>query len=134
MEEDKIMESSIAIVKAWQDAARNQAIERLLDLSDSNIEIVGPRGSGFGHQLLRDWIARAGLRLTSLRAFVHDSSVVIEQRAVWHSVETGEKVSESIIASQFRVQDNRVSQFARYDNLDTALKQSGLSLADEVTL
>ena len=85
------MESSLATVQAWQDAASNQNIERLLDLSDPNIEIVGPGGAGFGHQLLRDWIARAGLRLTSLRAFVHDSTVVVEQRAIWYSVETGEK-------------------------------------------
>jgi hypothetical protein len=128
------LDTSLATVQAWQAAASNQDIERLLDLSDSNIEIVGPRGSGFGHQLLRDWIARAGLRLTSLRAFESGPLIVVEQRAVWHSVETGEKVSESIIASQFRVRDNRVDQFARYDNLEAAFKQSGLSVSDEVKL
>jgi hypothetical protein len=128
------LEIPLSIVQAWQEAASKLDIERLVALSDSNIEIVGPRGSGYGHQLLRDWIARAGLSMTSIRAFVRGSNVVIEQQAVWRSVETGEKLSESLIASQFRVQDNHVDQFARYDNLETALKQAGLSLADEVKL
>ena len=125
------MTDALTTVQAWQDAASKPDIECLIELSDLNIEIVGPRGSGFGHQLLRDWIARAGLQMTTLRAFVRDSLVVVEQQAVWHNVETGEKVSESVIASQFRVENNRVKQFARYENLDTAFKQSGLSLADE---
>ena len=128
------MEDTVATVQAWQDAASKPDIERLIALSDSNIEIVGPRGSGFGHQLLRDWIARAGLQMTTLRAFVRDSLVVVEQQAIWHNVETGEKARESIIASQFVVENNRVKQFARYDNLETAFKQSGLSLADEAKL
>ena len=126
------MENPLVIVQAWQDAASKPDIERLLELSDPNIEIVGPRGSGFGHQLLRDWITRAGLKMTTLRAFVRDSLVVVEQQAVWRNVETNEKVSESVIASQFVVENNRVKQFARYENLDTAFKQSGLSLTDEV--
>src|SRR3954470_21605756 len=111
------MKSPVEIAEAWQQAANQQDSERLLALSDGNIEIVGPRGSGYGHQLLRDWIARAGLSMTSLRAFVSGSTVVVEQQAVWRSVETGEKLSESVIASQFRVQNNSVDQFARYDNL-----------------
>lgn len=126
------MENALLTVQQWQDAASKPDIECLIELSDPNIEIVGPRGSGFGHQLLRDWIARAGLQMTSLRAFVRDSQVVIEQQAVWHSVETGEKLSESVIASSFRVADARVTQFARYDNLKTAFEKSGLSAADEV--
>ncbi|MBA3874658.1 MAG: nuclear transport factor 2 family protein [Anaerolineae bacterium] len=128
------MGSPLAIVQSWQAAASKPDIDRLIELSDPNIEIVGPRGSGFGHQLLRDWVARAGLKMTTLQAFVHDSLVVVEQQAFWHNVETGEKVSESIIASQFVVENERVKQFARYDNLETAFKQSGLNLADEVKL
>src|SRR4051812_39543738 len=108
-----MMADVLTTVQAWQQAASKPDIEHLIELSDPNIEIVGPRGSGFGHQLLRDWIARAGLQMTTLRAFVRDSLVVVEQQAVWHNVETGEKVSESVIASQFRVEKNRVIQFAR---------------------
>ncbi len=46
--------SPVAITQAWQDAANRQDIDRLVALSEPDIEIVGPRGSGHGHQLLRD--------------------------------------------------------------------------------
>src|SRR5258708_22533596 len=93
----------LTIVQAWQEAANDQNIERLLELSDPNIEIVGPRGSGFGHQLLRDWIARAGLKLQTLRVFVRKEKVVVEQHGVWRSLDTGEITGEKILASAFRV-------------------------------
>ena len=37
---------SVETVQAWQNAANTQDKGRLLELSDPNIEIVGPRGSG----------------------------------------------------------------------------------------
>src|SRR5258708_30740143 len=75
------MQTPTAIVQAWQAAANQQDIDRLLALSDANIEIVGPRGSGYGHQLLRDWIARAGLQLTTLRTFTCAQTVVPDQHS-----------------------------------------------------
>jgi hypothetical protein len=123
----------VAVVQAWQEAANAQNIERLVELSDANIEIVGPRGSGYGHQLLRDWLARAGLTLTSLRTFARDDVVVVAQHGVWRSVETGEVQGEAELASLFRVDGQRVIQFARYDSLDAALEAGGLTKADEVS-
>ncbi len=32
----------LTIVQAWQEAANAQNVERLLELSDPNIEVVGP--------------------------------------------------------------------------------------------
>jgi hypothetical protein len=40
----------LAVVQTWQEAAHGQDIDGLIELSDANREIVGPRGSGFGHQ------------------------------------------------------------------------------------
>jgi len=121
----------LTIVQAWQEAANAQNVERLLELSDPNIEVVGPRGSGFGHQLLRDWIARAGLSLKTLRAFVHEDTVVVEQHGVWHSLDTGEVTSEKTLASVFRVDDQHVMRFARYDSLNAALEAAGLDQSME---
>lgn len=125
--------SSVTLVQAWQDAANSQNIDRLIALSDPNIEIVGPRGSGYGHQLLRDWLGRAGLRLETLRVFACGDAVVVEQHGVWRSVETGEVAGERDIASRFRVDGDRIVQFARYDSLSTALAEAGLTFADEKT-
>ncbi|HEY0739172.1 MAG TPA: nuclear transport factor 2 family protein [Herpetosiphonaceae bacterium] len=125
-------EQAIAVVQAWQEAANNQDGEQLVALSDPNIEIIGPRGSGFGAQLLREWLGRAGLTLETQRVFARDQVVVVAQHGVWRSVETGEVQGEADLASRFRVADGRVAQFARYDRLEQALEAAGLELADEL--
>lgn len=127
-------EHPLVIVQAWQDAANRQDVERLVALSDSNIEVIGPRGSGFGHQLLRDWLGRAGLSLTTQRAFIRDNIVVVAQHGIWRSLETGAITGAADLASRFHVEEQRISQFARYDTLDQALAEAGLSEADEVAL
>jgi hypothetical protein len=120
------------IVQAWQAAVNDRDAERLLELSHPEIEIVGPRGSGHGHQLLRDWLGRAGLSLTTRRIFARGAEVVVAQRGIWRSVETGDVVGEADLASRFRVVRDRVVLFGRYDGLDAALDAAGLSLADEI--
>jgi hypothetical protein len=126
--------SAFDLVQAWQDAANSQNIDRLVELSAPNIEVVGPRGSGYGYQLLRDWLARAGLHLTTLRAFMRDTVVVVAQHGVWRSVESGEVTGERDLASRFRVDDHHIVQFARYDTLDAALLEAGLHDSDEIAI
>lgn len=124
--------SPLALVQAWQDAANRQSSDRLVELSAPDIEVVGPRGSGHGYQLLRDWLGRAGLHLTTLRAFARDNVVVVAQHGVWRSIETGEVTGERDLASRFRIDGQHVVQFARYDNLDVALDEAGLHYSDEI--
>ncbi|MHB8599353.1 MAG: nuclear transport factor 2 family protein [Ktedonobacteraceae bacterium] len=124
--------SPFALVQAWQDAANSQNIDRLIELSAPTIEIIGPRGSGYGHQLLRDWLGRAGLHLTTQRAFVRDNVVVVAQHGVWRSVETGVITGERDLASRFQVDDQYIVQFARHDNLADALSGAGLYDSDEI--
>ncbi len=124
--------SPFALVQAWQDAANQQNSDRLVELSAPDIEVVGPRGSGHGYQLLQDWLSRAGLHLTTLRAFARDNVVVIAQHGVWRSVETGKVTGERDLASRFRIDGLRVIQFARYDTLDVALDEAGLHSSDEI--
>ncbi len=125
--------SPVAIVQAWQDAANSQNTERLLELSHPNIELIGPRGSARGHQVLRDWLSRAGLKLETLRMFARDNIVVVAQHGVWRAVETGEVSGEADVASRFRVDGQQIVQVARYDSLDVALAEAGLEYADEIT-
>jgi len=119
-------------VLAWQEAANKQDAERLVELSDPNLEIVGPRGSGYGHQLLLDWLIRAGLTLDALRVFADNDAVVVLQHGIWHSPGTENVVGEQEVASSFRVRDGRVVRLARFVTLDEALRDAGLGLEDEV--
>lgn len=123
---------SLGAVQAWQEAANAQDVDRLLELSAPDIEVVGPRGSGLGHQVLREWMARAGLTLTTRRAFVRGSTVVLEQHGTWRSLETGEVTGDKALASAFQVNDqHQVARFARSDSLKEALDAVGLDLGDE---
>jgi hypothetical protein len=124
--------SPVTVVQLWQDAANRQNIERLIELSDTNIEIAGPRGSGFGHELLRAWLGRAGLTLETRATFARESVVVLAQQGVWRSAETGQITAERALASLFRVNGQRVTQFSRHDNLEEALGRAGLSQLDQV--
>jgi hypothetical protein len=133
MEQDSIQfDSPLPVVHAWQDAANRRDIERLLELSDPNIEIIGPKGSGRGHQLLRDWLGRAGLTLQTQRAFVRGETVVLAQHGTWQPVDGGDETGEGAIASRFRVNEGRITQYARYDTLDAALAEAGLDAGDEM--
>src|SRR5436190_2146998 len=98
--------SPVAVVRAWQDAASGQDTDRLIELSAPDIEIVGPRGSGRVRQLLRDWLGRAGLSLEALRVFARGDAVVVAQRGVWRSAETGEVTGEAAPAAPRSVAGN----------------------------
>lgn len=121
---------SIQVVNAWQDALNRQDADALLALSDPNIEIIGPRGSAFGREVLRAWLERAGLKLTTLHVFARDEHVVIAQQGVWQSAETGGLPSQANVASHFVVIDRHVTSYARFDDLVVALKAAGLTEAD----
>lgn len=123
-----------AIVLAWQEAVNQKDSERLLALSDPTIEIVGPRGSAYGHDILRDWLGRAGLSMESQRLFAGGDTVVVAQYGVWRSVETGDVLGEADIASHFRVIGQQVAYYARFDTLTDALNAAGLTEADEQPL
>ncbi len=125
------MQSTLKTVQAWQDAVNSQDAETLTELSDANIEIVGPRGSAYGHEVLRDWLARAGLSLTTTRTFVRNDTAVLAQHGVWRSPENQEVVGEADVASEFHVKNQKVVKVARYDTLDEAFAKSELGHSDE---
>jgi hypothetical protein len=120
------------VVRLWLDAVNQRDVERVLELSDTHIEIAGPRGTGHGHALLLDWLNHARISLESLRTFSKGDSVVATQHGIWRSPETGAVIGEAEVASHFRVADGRVIRYARYDSLDVALEQARLTCSDEV--
>lgn len=128
-------EDNVAVVRDWQEAANEPNVDRLLELSDPDIEIVGPRGSVNGHGVLRDWILRAGLTLETLRTFARGNKVVMAQHGVWKSPETEEITGDADLATSFLVDGGRITQLARHDGpdaLDDALEEAGLGYEDEV--
>jgi limonene-1,2-epoxide hydrolase len=126
------MASEVVVVAAWHDALNAGEIGRLASLVSDDVEVGGPRGSGRGIELLREWIDQAGIHLEPLRVFHRGDTVVVEQRATWRSRETGEPGEPLLVTTIFTVRDDRIHSIMRYDDLDTALELAGLTMGDEV--
>ncbi len=125
------MQAAIDLVQRWQDAANRQDLALLLELSDPQIEIVGPRGTAQGHEVLAEWVRRAGAQFTIQRIFARADRVVAVQQGVWRSPETGAVIGEAQVASSFRVERGRIARVARYDALEQTLEDAGLTGDDE---
>ena len=120
----------VETVLAWHAALNSADLEGLLALSTDDVEVGGPRGSGHGADLLREWVARAGVHLEPGRVFARGEVVVVEQSARWPSPD-GKLADPQTVASVFRVQNGLVSSVVRYADLLSALETAGLSISDE---
>jgi len=120
----------LEVVESWHVAVNARDFEQLCAVTSRDVELVGARGSARGHEMLRQWLGRAGFTATPLRWFCgRGGQVVVEQRGRWHIPET---TSERIVASSFRVSGGRVVRYQRFDDLHEALATSSLTDDDEV--
>lgn len=124
------MEETVRVVRDWQEAANRQDVVGVLARSAPDIAIVGPRGEARGHEVLRAWLARVGLSLTTRQLYVRGDSAFVDQRGVWRAPETGEVICEADVTTWFRVADGQVQFLARYDRLADALAAAGLAEDD----
>jgi hypothetical protein len=124
--------TNIEVITAWQTAANEQNAERLLELSEPEIQIVGPRGIATGHEILREWLKRAGLTLETRQLYARENNLVADQHGIWRDSATGEIVGEADVATHFRVNDGRVTYLARYDSLEEALQKAELTKKDTI--
>ena len=122
---------SVDLVQRWQDAVNRQDVPSVLTLSDTHIEIVGPRGTAYGHEVLSDWVQRAGARFVTSRIFARDDRVVVAQHGEWRSLETGTVIGEAEVATSFRIAKQHVVRVARFDSLEQALDDAELTIADK---
>ena len=120
----------LEVVESWHTAINARDFEQLCAVTSNDVELVGPRGSARGHDMLRQWLGRAGFSAEPLRWFCGPRGhVVVEQRGRWNIPET---TSERIVASAFHVARGRVVRYQRFDELGEALSASALTDDDEV--
>ncbi len=124
--------AEVRTVRTWHEALNGGDWERLVALSDPEVEVGGPRGSGRGSALLREWVERASISLQPGRIFRNAEGVVVEQRAEWRDAATGEVTSVQTVASVFTVRDGKVASVLRYDTLLDAFDAAGLDAAHEL--
>ncbi|MBA3460505.1 MAG: nuclear transport factor 2 family protein [Deltaproteobacteria bacterium] len=122
----------LAVVESWQSAVNARDLDQLAALSAHDVEMVGPRGAGRGHEMLLHWAARAGFSADALRWFCgRGGMVVVEQLGRWY-LPDALGASERILASAFTVRAGRVVRFQRFDALQDALTAAALTDDDEV--
>lgn len=124
--------SEVDIVFAWHEALNAGDVDRLVALSSEDVEVGGPRGTGMGAHLLREWFGRAGVHLEPRRTYRRGDTVVVEQDAAWHNHVTDETSESQVVASVFVVRDGRVASVLRHPDLAAAIAAAGLNEADGV--
>jgi hypothetical protein len=131
---EPVAQGSLAVVAGWLSAVNQQDTAKITDLSAADIEIIGPRGSARGRQVLVGWLARASFAASTLRWFCGaDGRVVVEQDARWIDPATKAGQGRARVASRFVIHGETVAAYQRHDTLDAALTAAGLTAADEVT-
>jgi hypothetical protein len=126
-----LVQQALDIVVAWHAALNAPDLDALLALSSTDVEVGGPRGSGRGADLLRDWVARAGIHMQPARLFARAGSVVVEETARWRD-ENGQLTAPQPAACTFAVSDGQVVSVFRYPDLASALAAAGLDESDNV--
>jgi ketosteroid isomerase-like protein len=123
----------IATVRAWHEAVNAGDVERAVELCRDDVEVGGPRGVAHGRQVVREWFARAGIRLEPARVFQRGEAVVAEQRAEWRRDRGAEPGDDDVhaIASAFVVRDGLIARVTRHDDLAVALAAAGMDETDE---
>lgn len=105
--------------------------DAVIALAHDDVEVGGPRGTGTGIELLREWVGRANVTMTPTRWFAKDDVVIVEQDAVWLDKQ-GEEMGRQAITTTFRVHDGKIAGIYRHDNLAASLTVAGLDADDEV--
>jgi hypothetical protein len=132
MTEGERRRDAVTVAHAWVAAVNAVDADGLAALSAADIEIVGPRGSVRGVDVLREWLLRAGIALETTRTFAGVSDVVLAHRATWQTPGTATP-SSADVASWFQIQEGRVARYQRFDDLQSAIAASGLEPTDEIT-
>lgn len=123
-----------AIVSAWHDAVAAGDAPGIAAVTDPDVELVGPRGSGVGVALVQEWALGSGIRLEPLRWFARDDRVVVEHHARWFDADTAALGSPVLLATSFVLENGRISRIARHPDLPAALAASNLSMMDEQSI
>lgn len=122
----------VEMAQAWTEAVNARDVDALRRVASPDVEVVGPRGVARGHEVLAQWLDRAGATFATRRLFARGSVAVLEQAGTWLSEDTGQRPSRATVAVVLREERGQIVFFARHDALGAALAATGLSAADEV--
>lgn len=115
------MRGAVETVTQWHEAVNAGDIEGAVACTHPEVEVGGPRGTGRGHDLMRGWLTRSGIRLEPQHEIAEEppgsGRVVVEELARWTADNTPfpaptEPTPTWVV---FRVEDGCVVSVARYE-------------------
>jgi hypothetical protein len=114
------MRSAVETVAAWHTAVNAGDVEGVVACCHPEVEVLGPRGTGRGHDLMRGWLQRSGIRLEPQHELAESEPagrVVVEERAEWtaDNVPFGAPSEPVTTWCVFTVADGCVTGVARYE-------------------
>ena len=118
------------IVRAWHNALNTGDLEKMMSLIHTEVVVGGPRGTASGAALVREWFGRANVRLYPLTYFANGQNVVVEENGEWIDPTTGEITGHQRVSTHFEVKEGLITRIARYDQLETALSEAGLTISN----
>ena len=108
----------VAVLAAWHDAVNAGDVEGAGGWCSEDVAVQGPRGVGHGHDLVRSWLQRSGIRLEPQEEFVlSDGRFVVREVARWTAADApaGAPLEPRETWCVFRVGDGKVTHIARFE-------------------
>lgn len=123
--------TTIETAEQWIEKSNVKDVPALLELTHTDLEIVGQKGSISGSHHLADWLDRANLQLETLTRFAKGHNIVLEQQGTWYD-DNGEIRGQATVYTFMRITEGKVVFIARYDNKKEAFQISELSEEDKI--
>lgn len=111
----------------WTDKVNAKDVSAVLEVSDPNIELIGPQGSTSGHDTLAQWVEDSGIHLATIIRYAKGNSVVFEQQGTWENQD-----GQVTVYTFMEIEGSKVTRLARVDSLEEAFGMSGLNEEDKV--
>lgn len=112
------MSDSVQTLKRWHDAVNAGDIEGAVSCCAEDVAVQGPRGVGHGHDLMRGWLTRSGIRLEPQDEPVErDGRFVVREVARWTTANApdGAPTEPTETWCVFTVAEGKLSSVARFE-------------------
>jgi hypothetical protein len=123
----ELTRSAVETVEGWHAAVNSGDVEGAVALCAPDVEVGGPMGAGHGHERMRAWLRRSGIRLVPQHPLREvDGRVFVHERAQWTTTEaapaqapTAHPVDTWVV---FTAVGGLLASVSRYETEDDALR------------
>lgn len=112
---------SLHVVQAWHDAVNIGDFDSAVQLCSADVAVTGPRGVAHGHEVVRGWLVRSGIRLEPQGELVEvDGRFVVRELARWTTTDAPSAAPTEPTATWcvFTVASGLITSVARYETED----------------